>query len=169
MSIETFCFGNYQIGKDLEMYPLPRMGARAEGRLEKRLRLWVKRQVAEMEHGTKKQFAADIHRWPGWVSKYLKKTSYATLDDVVALATYFKLPLSAITDGELPTLPFQARQVATLWARLYEEDKDAAEAIRRRIEGLVSVPPAVDEQSNLQSPPEPKVIGRKNPGKQRGA
>lgn len=170
MSIETFYFGNCQNGKDLPVYALPSMGARVEGVLEKRLRLWVQRHVAEMERGVKQEFAKEIHRNPGWVSKYVKRIAYATFDDVVAIATYFKLPLTAITDGELPTWSFRTHQVAELWAQLEEEDPDAAEAFYRRLEGLVaSVPPATAEQSNTRSLPARKVIRRKNPGTQQGA
>ena len=105
----------------------------AGGRLEERVRNWVRQRMPN--RGDRARLAAHLDRQRGWVTRYLNGQVDADLDTTVALASYFAVPVATLLGSAAPPRVTKAdvedRELLALWTTVPARERPI---VRRIIE-----------------------------------
>jgi len=104
------------------------MGKRHVGRLEQRLRDWVKARLAEreIERGETERLAEALGEKGKWVSDYVRGKRHLSLDKLALLMKHYRLNIHQVID-ELPLPPadYETRQMLLAWDRAAQTERGA--------------------------------------------
>lgn len=97
----------------------------AGGRVEERVRAWVRRRT--QERGARARLAEHLHRERAWVTKYINSQVDADLDTTLAIAQFFDVaPAALFGTAPLPAASATAiadREFQELWRKVPMRDR----------------------------------------------